>query len=233
MFDLPWGLKLHISMSFHAMILKRSIPVVVTLLLTAMPVAFGQLATSPIAFANLEAVTTTHVPAPSQGGTEGNPAGGDTNWFKVEWHYGATGNFKARYLDAVEFKVWVEGFDPDAKNAAGGLGASVAFTGDVNYVNVPNSKDLYGVVYLHPSTLARYSSPRGSEDYDRKFDVHVEAYVDGVLVDRIDKNKGEKDDWYKPFTVIPDLVFRQDQTPFVMADSDRYPAMKMSGSSGK
>jgi hypothetical protein len=230
------------------MVLKRSTPAVFLLSLTAVTVAWGQsakaplllaplkigqLATSPIAFANQEAITTAHVPAPSQGGTEGTPASGDTNWYKVEWHYAATANFKTRYLDSVEFKVWIEGFDPEAKNASGGTGASVAFTGDITYVNVPNSKDLYGVVYVHPSTLARYSGDRGSEDYDRKFDVHVEAYVDGVLVDRIDKNKEKDPDWYKPFTAIPDLVYRQDQTPFIMADSDRYPALKMLVPSGK
>ena len=105
----------------------------------------------------------------------------------------------------------------------------MALTGSVIYVNVPAGKDIYGVFYVHPNTLVRYSDERGYENFDRKYDVHVEAYVGGALMDAINKNK-EQDPlgWFKPFTVVPNLVYRQDQTPFIIADPDRYPAIKLS-----
>ena len=45
----------------------------------------------------------------------------------------------------------------------------MALTGSVTYINVAAGRDLYGVFYVHPSTLGRYSSDRGYEEYDRKF----------------------------------------------------------------
>ena len=218
------------------MVLRRSLPAILLLSLGAAPMAFGQLPTSPVAFVNQDAITVSLVPPLNEGGTEGGGGNnGDTNWLKVEWHYGATANFKNRYLDNVEFKIWIEGLDPDAANPSqsSGKGVAVGFTGDISYVNVPNSRDLYGVAYVHPFTLARYSRENGTEDYTRKFDVHVEMYVDGVLVDKIDKNKEKDPDWFKSLKPIPDLVYRMDQSPFISADVDRYPAMKMLNSSGK
>ena len=191
--------------------------------------AFGQAANAPIAFVNQEAITTTFVQAPNLAGTSGAAGGGNAQWLKIEFHYGTTDKLTAPFLDSVQFKVWIEGLDLLAKNApVPGKGAAVALTGDVTYVNVPAGKDLYGVFYVHPNTLVRYSDERGYEQFERKYDVHVEAYVGGALVDENNKNK-EADPlgWFKPFTVVPNLVYRQDQTPFVIADPDRYPAIKL------
>jgi cytolysin (calcineurin-like family phosphatase) len=89
-------------------------------------------------------------------------------------------------------------------------------------------KNFYGVFYVHPSTLARYSSGRGYADFDQKFNIHIEAYVGGVLMDAIDKKKDPMGtDWYKSLRAIPSLVYRQDQCPFIMTDPDRYPAIKL------
>ena len=218
------------------MVLKRSLPVVLLLAVTTAPAAFGQLKDAsgkliaPIAFANQEAITTSFVQAVNQGGTAGGAVGDNTQWLKVEFHYGATTAMTKRYLDAAEFKIWIEGLDPDAPNPTqpSGKGVAVALIGDITYVNVPASKDLYGVVYVHPSTLARYSDEHGFEQYERKYDIHIEAYVGGVLVDAIDKNKEKDPQWFKSLIPVPSLVYRQDQSPFIMADTDRYPALKLS-----
>ena len=216
-------------MSFRATALKRSFFGLFLVALIAAPKAFGQAKDSPVAFVNEDAITTSFVTAPNVGGTSGTAATGNNQWLKVEFHYGTTAMLTANYLDAVEFKVWIEGLDLLAKNAPiPGKGVAVALTGSVTYVNVPAGKDLYGVFYVHPSTLGRYSDERGYENFDRKYDIHIEAYVGGTLMDEINKNK-EQDplNWFKPLTVVPNLVYRQDQTPFIVSDPDRYPAIKL------
>jgi hypothetical protein len=130
-------------------------------------------------------------------------------------------------LDSVEFKVWIEGLDPLAVNAQGGKGVAVALTGSVTYINVPAGRDIYGVVFVHPTTLGRYSSAGGYEDFDRKFNVHVEASVGGTLMDAIDKKKEKDPKWFQVLTAVPNLVYRQDQCSFLMFDPDRYPAIKL------
>jgi hypothetical protein len=216
-------------MSFRATVLWRHCLGVFLLTLFTTPVAFGQLKTSPIAFTNLDAVLTSFVTAPSIAGTIASGSG-NTQWLKVEFHYGTTSNLTTRYLDSAEFKVTIEGLDPDAPNPSqpSGKGVAIGLTGSVTYINIAPGKDIYGVFYVHPSTLARYSGDRGYEDYDRKFNVHVEAYVDGVLVDAIDKNKEQDPNWYKSLRPVPNLVYRQDQCPFMVVDPDRYPPIKMS-----
>ncbi len=217
-------------MSFHVTALRRSYLVVFLLGLIASPPVFGQAKNSPIAFVNQEAIKTTFVAAPYMASPDSatSPPTEPQKWLKVEFHYGTTPALKTKFLDTVEFKVWIEGLDMLATNAQGGKGVGVALTGSVNYVNIPAGKDLYGVFYVHPSTLARYSSDRGYEDFERKFDVHIEAYAGGAMMDEINKNK-EQDPlkWFQPLTAIPNLVYRQDQTPFLLTDSDRYPAIKL------
>ncbi len=220
-------------MSFRALVLKRSHLLIILAGLLAAPAAFGQVANSPMAFVNQDAITTSFVSAPNlssnlSGGGGGN-TGGNNQWLRIQFHYGTTPNMKTAFLDSVEFKVWVEGFDQYAKNAPpGAKGVAVALTGSVTYVNVAAAKDLYGVLYIHPSTLARYSDDRGYEQFDRKYDIHVEAFVDGAMVDYSNKAK-EADPlgWFKQFTVVPNLVYRPDQTPFIIADPDFCPAVKL------
>ena len=215
------------------MLLRRSCPVIFLLGLMAAPAAFGQLPTSPIKFVNEEAITTSFVTAPYlQSSTTGGGSSGDNQWLKVEFHYGTTDVVTTAYpyVDAVEFKVWIEGLDQYAPNPTqpSGKGVAVALTGAVTYVNIPMGKDIYGAFYVHPSVLARYSSDRGFEDFDRKFDIHIEAYVGGVLVDEINKNK--EDDplkWFQPLKPIPNLVYRQDQCPFLISSPDHYPMIKL------
>jgi hypothetical protein len=215
-------------MSFHAKVLRRSHLVVFLLSLSVAPAAFGQAANSPIAFANEEAITTSFVTAPNMGGTSDSGGSSDANQgLKVEFHYGTTAALTTKYLDSVEFKVWIEGRDMLATNSQGTKGVAVALTGSVTYVNVAAGKDIYGVFYVHPSTLGRYSTEGGYEDFDRKFDVHMEAYVGGALMDKIDKKKEQDPNWFQPLTVVPNLVYLQNQCPFIVTDPDRYPAIKL------
>jgi hypothetical protein len=216
-------------MSFHATVLRRSHLVVFLLGLIASPAVLAQAPNSPIVFVNREAIITSFVTAPNMGSSDSSaPSTGEAKqWLKVEFHYGITpavGSFQ----DAVEFKVWIEGLDllaPDAP--VKGKGVAVGLTGSVTYVNIPAGKDLYGVFYVHPSTLARYSSDRGYEDFDRKFDVHIAAFVGGAEMDHFDKNKEKDPNWFQQLRAIPNLVYRQDQCPFLISNSDRYPAIKL------
>ncbi len=220
-------------MSFRATAHRRLCLLPFFLCLVTSPAAFAQLANSPVKFVNEEAITTSFVPTPAVITSPGTvPAGDGSQWLKVEFHYGTTDVVTPAYpfVDAVEFKIWIEGLDQYAPNPAqpSGKGVAVALTGSVTYVNIPANKDIYGVFYVHPSTLARYSSERGYTDFDQKFDIHIEAYVNGTMVDYFNKNK-EQDPmkWFVPLKPIPNLVYRQDQCPFMLADPDKYPAIKL------
>ena len=110
-------------------------------------------------------------------------------------------------------------------------GRRVGLTGTVTYVNVAAGKDVYGVFYrssLHAGALQRRSAaPR---DFDRKFNIHIEAYVGGAKMDYYRQEPRTRTglDWYKSIRRrFPDLVYRQDQTPFIVGRSDRYPAIKL------
>jgi hypothetical protein len=225
MFDLRWGLKLHTSMSFRATALWQSHLALLLIALFAAPAAFGQAKNSPVVFVNEGAVTTSFVNAISLGGSGSPPpAPGEAGqWLKVEFHYGIA-PLVGKFQDEVQFKVWIEGLDPDAPNPTqpSGKGVAIALTGSVTYVNVPANKDCYGVFYVHPSTLARYSGERGYEDYDRKFNVHVEAYVGGAKMDYQDKRKEDDPNWFTLLKPVPNLVYRQDQSPFLLDSPDKY-----------
>jgi hypothetical protein len=216
------------------MVLKRSCLVLLIAGLGAASTAYGQVKNAPVAFANQDAITTSFVTAPNLAGTSGAAGNDSTNWLKVEVHYSTTPALLTPFLNEVQVKVWIEGLDPQAKNAAGTSGVAVALTGDVTYINVPAGKDVYGVFYVHPDTLIRYSGEGGYQNYDRKYDIHAELSVGGAVVDAINKKK-ETDvlGWYKGFTVVPNLVYRQNQTPFIIADPDRYPAIKLPAAAGQ
>ena len=223
------------------MLFRRSHLTVALLTFTAVSSAFGQLKNekgeliSPVAFANQGAITTSFVNSPSVGGSAGpGSGGGNTQWLKVEVHYGTTAALTTKFIDSVQLKIWIEGLDLLATDApVPGKGVAIALTGQVTYVNIAAARDVYGVFYVHPSTLARYSSDRGFEDFDRKFDIHVEAYVNGTLMDAIDKNKEQDPKWFQALKVVPNLVYQQNQSPFLLADVDRYPAIKLPANTGQ
>jgi len=211
------------------MVLRRSCLPVFFLGLIAAPAAFGQAKNSPIAFVNQEAITTSFVATPVFNSTGSAPPSPSEalQWLKVEFHYGTTLALKTPYVDAVEFKVWIEGRDLQAPEATTREGIAVGLTGSVTYVNIPAGKDIYGVFYVHPSTLGRYSGTRGYEDFDRKFNIHLEAYVGGALMDAIDKNREKDPNWFTQLKAIPNLVYRLDQSPFILDNPDHYQEIKL------
>jgi hypothetical protein len=218
-------------MSFRATGFKRNGSIFLAVGLAIAGTASAQVKDSPIIFANEGGVAATLVNAPVATDTEGGTPPEVGQWLKVEWHYSVVPQ-KIPFLDAVTFKVWVEGRDLYAANAPGNQGVAVALTGSVDYVNLAKSRDDYGVVYLHPSTLARYSTSEGVSDFDRKFNVHVEADVGGKPVDNIDKFKDPSGqlDWFTKLVPISGLVYRQNQSPFIGVNVSRYPAIKLPAS---
>lgn len=215
-------------MLIHPTALWRSLLAVTLAVLGTLPLA-AQAPNSPIVFVSPDAITTSFVDAPQVGQSDDSGGGGaqKAQWMKIEFHYSCTPQAPLTFLDSAEFRVWVEGRDMFAPGA-GPEGIAVALTGTVTYVNIAANKDCYGVFYIHPSTLVRYSTTQGATDFDRKFNVHVEAYVGGVKMDLFDKNKEQDPNWFSQLRPVPGLVYRQDQSPFLLTSVNRYPAIKLS-----
>ena len=184
----------------------------------------AQVPNSPIVFAQ-SAITSTFLNAPSLG-SSGGGGGGDTQWLKVEFHYSVVPPV-GKFLDSAEFRVWIEGRDLYAPEATTKDGIAVGLTATVTYVNLPATKDGYGVFYVSPYNITRFSTSRGSSDFDRTFNIHLEAYVGGTKVDYFDKNKEQDANWYQQLKPLSGFVCRQDQCPFIVSDPDRYPPIKL------
>ncbi len=211
-------------MSFRVTALWRRLRVVFALGAMGLPVA-AQVPNSPIVFAQ-SAITTSFVSPTSVGGGAGGDDS-DAQWLKVEIHYSVQPQTPLKFVDAVEFKIWIEGCDLYAPEATTRNGIPVALTGTLDYVNLGTTRDAYGVFYVPPATLARYSTDRGPSDFDRTFNIHVEAYVGGVKVDYFDKNKETDANWYQQLKPLSGFVYRQDQSPFILTDPNRYPPIKL------
>lgn len=222
-------------MSFRATTFRQSLFVVLVLGLFATKAAFGQAATSPIAFVDQGAITTSFVAAPNAAPNGIVTSDESAEWFKIEYHYGTTANLTAPYVDAIQFKIWIEGRDMQATGVVNGQqvkGLAIALTGSETYVNVPAGKDIYGVFFVNPNTLGRYCQ-RTYSDFDRTFNIHIEAYINGQKMDYIDKNKETDPNWFAALKPITNLVYLQYQTPFIAYDSDRYPGIKLPDTSGQ
>ena len=214
-------------MSFHATKLKQRF-LILFLLVSASVRVFSQAADSPVVFTSPGGITASFVDCPSLGGTS-TTSGSSSKWLKIEFKYSAT-PVKGDYIDSVQFKVWLEGRDLTAADAPGNEGSAIALTGSATYVCVPKGKDTYGVFYVNPSVLGRYSGKQGPSDFERKFNVHLDALVDGKIVDNIDKTKEEELTWYQKLTAVAGFVCRQDQCPFMLTDPNKYPPLKLSTS---
>jgi hypothetical protein len=227
-------MKLEPSMRFHPTALKRAL-LLVLLVGSALTRTWGQATdangnvVSPIVFQGPNAITTTLVdPATLSRSDSGGGSSDNTQWLKVEFRYAVKPKGPVPFLDSVEFRVWVEGRDLYAPEATTAEGIAVALTGSVTYINLAPTNDGYGVFYIHPSTMNRYSTKAGASDFNEKFNIHIEAYVNGTKVDLFDKNKEQDPNWFSSLKVIPGLVYRHDQCPFMIADTSRYPQIKPS-----
>ncbi|MCE0498872.1 MAG: hypothetical protein LV481_13100 [Methylacidiphilales bacterium] len=183
----------------------------------------------PVLFDNRDGIATFFGTSPFVTSSTSNPNyAANSQWLKVELHYSVTTKpDQPPFLPSVTFKVWIEGRDLYDPRGKPGVGIAVALTGSVTYINVPAGRDNYGVFYVHPNTLARYSTSAGYTDFDRTFNVHAEAYVGDQLSDYFDKRKEDDLNWFKPLTVIEGLVYRQNQCAFIVDSPDRYPAIKL------
>jgi len=187
----------------------------------------AQVANSPVVFPDRDAITTSFVQANNWGGSDRSTG---AQWLKIEFHYQVKPTV-GDYEDEIQFNIWVEGRDMLDPTGEPGKGVAVGLTGSVSYVNVIKGRDMYGVVYLHPSTLGRYNGGGGQSDFEKKFNIHVEATVGGQYMDSIDRNKEQDNAWYKQLKAIPGLLYIQNQSPFITTDPDRYPALKLPKSS--
>ena len=197
------------SVAFNAVSLKAQVP-------SAVP-------NSPVVFAQ-SAITTSLVDAPTVGSNQSGFTS-DSQWLKVEFHY-AVAPAPSKFLDAVEFRIWIEGRDLYAPEAPTKDGIPVALTGTVTYVSLPETRDAYGVFYVPPATLDRFATDRGKEDFDRLFNIHIEAYINGTKVDYFDKKKEQDGNWYQQLKPLTGYVYRQDQCVFIMTDPNHYPPIK-------
>ena len=218
-------MKLEPFMQFHATELKRCLLLGLFLVGMTAPRLWAQAADSPIVFQGPSAITTTLVDCPTAGQQSGSRSDND-QWLKIEWRYQVTPKGPSPYVDTVEFRVWAEGRDLYAPEATSAEGIPVILTGTVTYINLTQNHEAYGVVYIHPSTMARYSSKSGASDFSSKFNVHVEAYVGGAKMDLFDKDKPQDPTWYQQGKAIPGLLLRQDQCAFMLSDPMRYPQIK-------
>lgn len=228
MFDVVHAMKLEPFMQFNARVPRRSFVLGFLALFAAASVPlFAQAPNSPIVFQSPSAITVSLVECPQLGRTAGGGgSSSNTQWLLVEWHYQVIPKAPLPYVDSVEFRVWVEGRDLYAPEATTADGLPIALTGSVTYINLPETRDGYGSVYIHPSTLVRYSTKSGPSDFTDKFNVHVEAYVGGAKMDLFDLNKPQDPNWYQNLKAVPNLLYRQDQSPFIADDVSRYPQLK-------
>jgi hypothetical protein len=214
-------------MAFHSTAFKRLffLTVLTGVFLSR---SWGQAVDSPVRFVAPEAITTTLVDAPSLGGGGGGGNSSDQpkQWLKVEYHYEIK-PAQTPYVDAVEFRVWIEGRDLYDLKATTADGLAVVLTGSETYINLTATHDGYGVFYVHPSTLARYATKLGATDFTESFNIHLEAYVDGKLMDYFNKKEDPAGlDWFKAPRAVPNLVYRKDQCCFIVSDPSRYPELK-------
>ncbi len=169
------------------------------------------------------------VPVYGAGGTKRGGASADKKWMEVEFKYACMPvemadltSKRGVYLDEVQFKIYIEGIIPDQPN--GDEGDPVLLVGEVTYVNIPAGKENYGVFYVHPNTVGRYG---GQANFERSAkNIRIEAYVNGQLVDVIQKREEENEGWIHPLKRINNLVYSKEESPFSLMDIGRYPAEK-------
>ena len=234
MFDLRMVGKLERNMAFHPTMFKRLL--VVSLLAgVALTRSFGQAADSPIKFLGPEAIVVTMVDPPTVGSSS-TARGEAGQWLKIDYKFQITPKAQSAFVDSVTFSITVEGRDLYATDAPTADGVPIGLTGNATYINLAASKEAHGVFYIHPSTMARYSTKSGIRDFTSRFNIHIDAMVEGKLADYFDlKTDPSGPDWYKPSTgtgaglrPVPNLVYRQDQCCFIVNDPSQYPELKHS-----
>ena len=215
-------------MSFRATALFGRHLVVLLLGLAAGPV-MAQVANSPVVFVNQNAIVTSFVQTTNLGGGSGG-SGDNSQWLKVEFHYSVTpavGDYLPRSSSRFGWKASTCS-RPTRRSRARAL----RWRSPVRSLTSMSSRArTVTALFMFIPRLSDATVPGGGyQDFDRKFNIHVEADVDGKAVDVFDKNKETDPNWYQPLRPIPGLLYLQNQSPFISADPDRYPALKLPAS---
>jgi hypothetical protein len=173
----------------------------------------------------MESVEVQFIKAPGSLGPKlGGRVKSTDNWMAVTFTYQPFPFTGQTFLDEVQFKVYIEG--REFKDDRDKDGTTVVLPGEVTYVNVRGQKGMMGAMFVHPDTVERY----GLEKESNRLNVFVEAYEKGQLVDGMGKNTRETDEeWYKggKYPAKENLVYRQDQSVFLLTDTDGFPAIKL------
>lgn len=192
--------------------------------------SWGQAVDSPVKFVNQNAITVTMVDPPSVGQSN-TPRGEAGQWLKIDFQYSVAPQGPKPFLDTVTFNITVEGRDLYAPDSPTAEGVAVGLTGTETYVNVGAGREVHGVFYLHPATMARYATKTGPRDFTSRFNIHIDALVDGKQADYFDLKKDDPQGlgWYKGLRAVPGQVYRQDQCCFIVNDPSFYPQLKIQG----
>lgn len=138
------------------------------------------------------------------------PQGRTREWLSITTEYDTA----PEWVDQLDFQYFVL-----VKNEKGQQGYTL-FRGDVSYVNIernvgagPRHKS---VVYLHPSTIARYG------DVER---MAVLIYSEGRLVG-MESEPSSSQRWWEQLTPVSGYILNRLESPFAMINFDDYEAIK-------
>ncbi|MCS7063847.1 MAG: hypothetical protein NZM04_07385 [Methylacidiphilales bacterium] len=172
------------------------------------------------------------VDAPVFAGGAAKPGGTaptESKWMEVEFKYACMppealdlNSKKGIYLDEAQFKIYIEGINPDEPNSD--QGEPILLVGEVTYINIPAGKENYGVFYVHPNTIGRYGGQATFEKSNKN--IRIEAYINGQLVDVIQKKEEDDDGWINPIKRVNHQVYTKEESPFRLVNISRYPAEK-------
>lgn len=198
------------------------IPSSLILLLIVLGLSFSKVHAADDVPVLIDKVETDTMKPEKVGASRGGGGGSrDSKWVIIEFSYTVTPDKDSKnpFIDEVQFKANIE-----ARDGAGDSRSTdpVILTGDVTYVCVPAGKG-FGSLYIPPDVAARYSLDR----YLSQFNVNIQAFVGGQMVDSKDKRREQKEDWFSGYKTVSGLVYNKMQSPFILNDTDRYPAIKL------
>lgn len=148
----------------------------------------------------------------------GGGASRDNKWTVVDISYTVypdpNSKEKVSFLEGASFKVNVEGRDGEASDAQ-----ITILTGEVAYLMLPMGKG-FASFYIPPEVVTRYRVGQ--------FNVNVQALLGGQVIDSKDKKREKEENWFarSDYKILPGLVLTQNQSPFILNDTDRYPVIK-------
>lgn len=161
-------------------------------------------------------------------------------WLRIEIPFST----EKKITPDVKFKFYLEGYEVVEPEGSGKETEKfVILTGEVAYRDVPKGGKHFAVMFLPPSSVARFSGLKatGLDDWSgNKLNLRVEAWDQGTPIEesfdlQADKEKGvsgrggKKDpDWYKSADAqeISGALLPLTETPFWPKDYKRYPQLK-------